>query len=476
MTVSIRIDSIYDKALAKLLEENEDMSIIPSVPSAEMIDSGNITPHDVHISDMEKREGIVIKGVGSAVTKIVKNLQATLPDSIVFNHDVHRDSIYLAEVTKYIYRKRLAIIDLGGEIKGILFNAESNVGDRLLLQIKELSTEVDKLPVCSQILTLSGNYCILEVGSNFVRISRKIKGADRKRLHELGKELLPKGFGLILRTNSLAASREDLEFEISQHLELWDRISEERLSMSEPRRLVSGDVQTEMILGYASKQYFDEIIAESGPIIPGFHSFKSYSMASGFTLEFAQHFIDKLDPNEMAKVLNNMILDDHYTENNHIRAEFIFSDGGKDEVSLGDIVSIEDTIKTKKILENENKIGNFTVSKNDIKETILSPGTWVVHYKYYSHETNEKIGERLQLVTPMDLVFRGRVRAFDMGVNIYKNSVTKEIIKSTRTKNNINMLEKGMITEEMDDKLAEILGIAIDSLENEDDEIIVKFE
>ena len=476
MTISIRIDSIYDKALAQLLGENEDMSIIPSVPSAEMIETGNITPHDVHISDMDKREGIVIKGVGSAVNKIVQNLQDTLPDGIVFTHEVHRDSIYLAEVTKYIYRKRLAIIDLGGEVKGILFNAETNVGDRLLLQIKELSPEADKLPVCSQILTLSGNYCILEVGSNFVRISRKIKGADRKRLHDLGKELLPKGFGLILRTSSLAASREDLEFEISQHLELWDRISEERRSVSEPRRLVSGDVQTEMILGYATKQYFDEIIAETEPIIPGYHAFKSYSMASGFTLEFAQHFIDKLDPNEMAKVLNSMILDDHYTENNHIRAEFIFSDGGKDEVSLGDIVSTGETITTKKILENETKIGNFNISKNDIKQTILSPGTWVIHYKYFSHETNEKIGERLQLVTPMELVFRGRVRAFDMGVNIYKNSVTKEIIKSTRTKNNINMLENGMITEEMDDKLAEILGIAIDALENEDDEIIIKFE
>ena len=162
----------------------------------------------------------------------------------------------------------------------------------------------------------------------------------------------------------------------------------------------------------------------------------------------------------------------HYPVNNYVKAEFLFSDGSRDEINLGDIIQAGDIMITSKILDSDIEFPNFSVSKGDKRQVIFSLGTWVIHYKYFSD--SELIGEHLQLITPLDFVFKGRVRAFDVGMSIYKNAtgnIHRDIGDSS-----INMLENGMISEKLDQQLADIIDIALTSLENEEDQIIIKFE
>ncbi len=470
--IFVRIESIYDTALSHLLQTfNEDIEIVPNTIN---LNPEEIRPHDIHIADLDKKEGVVLKGIAPAVTAVEAIMKEHIPDCIAFHHNIHQDAIYLAEVSKYIYKKKLAILDLGGGKKGILFNAEVSAGDRFLVQIKELSTEMVKLPICSRTITLSGNYIILEVGSEFVRISRKIKGEDRIKLHELGKELAPKGFGLIMRTSALSASIEDLKFEISQQIDVWQRIVKERDEDITPRRLVSGELQSEIIFSYSSKQFLDDIRAEIEPTIPNYHIIKSYSLASSFALDFAQNFINKLPLKEMSDKLEEMIFNRDFSINNHIRGIFMYPDGMQEEISLGDLIEIEPFFVTNKVIDTNQNFPNFAIKRGDIMRVTFLPGSWTMHYHYYSPD-EEPIGERLRLIFPLDIIYRGKIRAFDVGMNLFKNSEGK-IYKQVDKHSTRHLIEHDMITSELDEQFVQVLDAAIQAFKDKEGQIIIQIE
>ena len=120
--ILVRVESIYDLGLAKILQDNGKFDFVsPSKNLQEILKINAVDqPHQVNISDLDQRVGIMIKGNADSVEKVEKAFRAELPDSILFTHQVQQDSIYHATVTKYIYRKKIAIIDLDGNNNGIL--------------------------------------------------------------------------------------------------------------------------------------------------------------------------------------------------------------------------------------------------------------------------------------------------------------------------------------------------------------------
>ncbi len=351
--ILVRVESIYDLGLAKILLDSGEFDFVsPSKNLQEVLKiEGVETPHQVNISDLDQRVGIMIKGKADSVEKVEATFRAELPDSILFTHQVQQDSIYLATVSKYIYRKKIAIIDLDGTNNGILFNVECRVGDRLTVQVKELTTDINKLPVCSTIIAIPGNYIILELGASFVRVSKKIQGENRKRLHSIGKELLPEGFGIIIRTSAKDFSEKELGEEINQLVKVWNKIQEDSGLSDNANRVILGEKVSEMIIGYSSKEKLDQVIQSSVPIVKDYHLFKSYSMASGFVLEFASKFSNKLPVEEVHDALSNMIKERDFRINNHIKAEFHYFDGTQEEVNLGTIIENSNEIITQRVID-----------------------------------------------------------------------------------------------------------------------------
>ncbi|MHA2503032.1 MAG: ribonuclease E/G [Candidatus Kariarchaeaceae archaeon] len=474
--LKIRVESIYDLALAKLLLDHlEGMVLVsPTVDQKNYLQVPvSNDPHEVHIGDLEYRTGIQVKGAGDVVTTIETLLRENLPDAIVFNHPLQQDAVFNATVIKYIYRKRMAILDLGSGIRGIMFNVETNVGNTHLVQIKELTAEKDKLPVCSDIITLSGDYVILEVNADFVRVSRKIKGDDRTRLHELGKKLLPPGFGIIVRTSANAVSDQEIQEEIEKLQDMWRDIEKQTASSDENTKVVSGEKVSEIILGNASKVFLDKIRSALTTTLPNYHHFKAYSMASGLTADFAQQFVDRIAHTELANVLEDMVIERDYPVSNHVKAQFNFIDGTSEETIIGNIVKTGKTVVTRTTLGRDHgeTSPNFTVSENDVMETYFSYGSWTVHYRYYSGDSNDLIGEKLRIITPLDFVYRGRIRAFDMGMTLYKNDdgdTTSKVNNATS-----NMVERGMISGNLDNKLGEVLRVAMQMLKTSTDAILI---
>lgn len=472
--ILVRVESIYDLGLAKILQDNGNFDFVsPSKNLQEILKIKAVDqPHQVNISDLDQRVGIFIKGKADSVEKVEKAFRAELPDSILFTHQVQQDSIYHATVTKYIYRKKIAIIDLDGSNNGILFNVECKVGDRLVVQVKELTTDINKLPVCSTIIAIPGNYCILELGASFVRVSKKIQGENRKRLHAIGKELLPEGFGIIIRTSAKDFVEKELREEINKLLDFWNKTQEESNNSENANRVITGEKVSEIVLGYSSKEKLDQILQTKMTIVKDYHLFKSYSMASGFVLEFASHFSDKLPVEKVHSTLYSMIKERDFRINNHIKAEFHYFDGTQEEVNIGNIIENKDEIITQRVVEhNTMDFPSFKVTPTDTMKVSFKTGSWSMHYQFYSPE-GENLGQWLRIIAPLDIAYRGRVRVYDMGMHLFKDgegNVTHHVDDRSRE----NLVGSGIITKELDEKLATVLVKAKDALQASSENILI---
>lgn len=102
------------------------------------------------------------------------------------------------------------------------------IGDEIVVQIVKDAVKT-KDPVVSTKLTLSGKYCVLTTENTSLRVSKKITGENHLHLSELlstkfFEQSLEHGFGLIIRTNALEATEneliEDIESIIVRFLEL----------------------------------------------------------------------------------------------------------------------------------------------------------------------------------------------------------------------------------------------------------------
>ncbi|MCE7737179.1 MAG: hypothetical protein GPJ54_19990, partial [Candidatus Heimdallarchaeota archaeon] len=79
-----------------------------------------------------------------------------------------------------------------------------------------------------------------------------------------------------------------------------------------------------------------------------------------------------------------------------------------------------------------------------------------------------------RITTPLDLIYRGRIRAFDMGMDIFYNETDEEVIDSLPTHSELDMVSKKMISEELNEKLGEVYRFAHEKIGNKENYIIYK--
>jgi small nuclear ribonucleoprotein (snRNP)-like protein len=200
-------------------------------------------------------------------------------------------------------------------------------------------------------------------------------------------------------------------------------------------------------------------------------------MASGFALDLMQKFTDQVSIDELSDGIENLLISRDYPINNHVKAEFNFLDGTREEMVVGDLNKNQQVMVTSKVLDFKlvDEFPNFSVDIGDRMECIFAYGSWTVHYKYYSGDSDLLIGERLRIITPLDFVYRGRIRAFDMGMNLYKKAEADSSVNLVD--NSVpNMVEHGMISKEFDERLGEVLRLAMDALNKSESEILIRFD
>jgi len=106
-----------------------------------------------------------------------------------------------------------------------------SIGDEIVVQVIKDAIKT-KDPVVSTKLTLAGKYCVLTTENTSLGVSKKIKDSDHLHMSELlsanvSEQSEKYGFGMIIRTNALEVTEEqlllDIEETISRFITLKDK-------------------------------------------------------------------------------------------------------------------------------------------------------------------------------------------------------------------------------------------------------------
>lgn len=151
-----------------------------------------------------------------------------------------KSSIYKAKITRVEKSLEAAFVDFGAERHGFLplkevakdyvhKGGQSNDGVRegteIIVQV-EKEERGNKGAALTSYLSLAGRYMVLMPNNPRAGgISRRIEGDDRDELRSAMSQLdIPDGMGVIVRTAGVGRSSEELNWDLSYLLQLWEAI------------------------------------------------------------------------------------------------------------------------------------------------------------------------------------------------------------------------------------------------------------
>ncbi len=148
-------------------------------------------------------------------------------------------------------------IDKFGKINQVLTKNQ-----KILVQVvkEPIST---KGPRLSCELSIAGRYLVLVPFSDVVSVSKKITDSnERKRLLRLVSSIKPEGFGVIIRTVAKGKEVKELDKDLRNLVEIWDR-GIRTLKSAKPRDKVIGEMnRANSILRDVLNESFDSIIVD----------------------------------------------------------------------------------------------------------------------------------------------------------------------------------------------------------------------
>lgn len=113
------------------------------------------------------------------------------------------------------------------------------VGQKILVQVRKEPVNEKGARVSTHV-TFPGNYVILMPETDIITVSQKISEDRKKQLKEIALNLMPKGFGAIIRTDAEQASEDELKKDIEDLINKWQEILE-KFEKSNGRELIYND-------------------------------------------------------------------------------------------------------------------------------------------------------------------------------------------------------------------------------------------
>ncbi|MDX2163817.1 MAG: Rne/Rng family ribonuclease [Gammaproteobacteria bacterium] len=194
-----------------------------------------------------------ISGDGSHEEFRVAILTGTTLDNLFIerpDQEQKKSNIYKATIKRIEPSLEAVFVDYGSERHGFLpfkeiaehylkpgasLRERVSEGQELMVQVDK-EERGNKGAALTTFISLAGSYLVLmpnnpEAGG----ISRRIEGEERQELREVIANLnLPEGMGVIIRTAGVGKSSEELQWDLSVQLKLWEAIQEAYNTKSAP--------------------------------------------------------------------------------------------------------------------------------------------------------------------------------------------------------------------------------------------------
>lgn len=136
------------------------------------------------------------------------------------------------------------------------------VGDTVLVQISKEAIST-KGPRLTADLSLAGRNVVLVPFSNKVMVSTKIRSnSEKKRLRKVALDVLPKNFGVIIRTAAASAEDIDIMQDILSLIERWNKTLNAARKSEAPARVMSEMSRVNTIIRDSLNDTFSQITVD----------------------------------------------------------------------------------------------------------------------------------------------------------------------------------------------------------------------
>lgn len=158
-------------------------------------------------------------------------------------------NVYKGKVRNVLPGMEAAFVDFGAAKNGVLYAGDIqhengkhrprieellSKGDEVLVQVVKDAMGEKGARLTNEI-SLPGRYLVLVPNSDTQGISRRLPEEDRQRLRDIIREVKPEGFGLIVRTAALSASRAEIRADVDRLMRIWDDIKRMSADGGAPR-------------------------------------------------------------------------------------------------------------------------------------------------------------------------------------------------------------------------------------------------
>ncbi len=147
------------------------------------------------------------------------------------------------------------------------------VGQMVMVQITKEAIST-KGPRLTSEISLAGRNVVLVPFSNKVYLSQKIRSSeDKKRLKRIAQSILPKNFGVIIRTAAISAKDEDIEQDIQLLINKWREILQNVRKQSTPGLLMSELGRANAIIRDTLNGSFSQIVVDDEAMYANIRSY-----------------------------------------------------------------------------------------------------------------------------------------------------------------------------------------------------------
>jgi ribonuclease E len=191
-----------------------------------IVDGQKLIDLDIESASKEQRKGNIYKGI---ITRVEPSLEAAFVD---YGADRH-GFLPFKEISRSYFK---AAVDPG---RARIQDAVAE-GTEVLVQV-EKDERGTKGAALTTFISLAGRYLVLMPNNpRGGGVSRRIEGEDRNELREAMDRLaIPQGMSIIGRTAGIGRSYEELEWDLTYLLKLWEKIIE----AAEPHRWTEEEVE-----------------------------------------------------------------------------------------------------------------------------------------------------------------------------------------------------------------------------------------
>jgi len=187
-------------------------------------------------------------------------------DAFLHYHDLGPQLLSLQKFTKQVRSGKLKEFNLKN------FSSEKDIDkhgkiDQVIKAGQELLVQVVKEPIStkgpriSSELSIAGRYLVLVPFSNRISVSQKITSSKEKdRLKRLAKSIVPKGFGVILRTVAQDIKVAELDKDLQNTMQRWNILCKKLQRANPPVKVLSEMNRASSILRDIFDDSFTSII------------------------------------------------------------------------------------------------------------------------------------------------------------------------------------------------------------------------